>query len=129
MQPKRKFAHEKYTRPPVGWRQSQTNSEEVPSSENRHLPESNQMVVISEGVYEGDVVEGVRYPSPKHMSGWWLTTNRYDGDIKSLKTVHFRHIAETRPDLSGFLGLPVGYRFFSGDGATWFDRAVADSES
>ncbi|WP_207221120.1 immunity protein Imm33 domain-containing protein [Pseudoduganella lutea] len=92
------------------------------------LPRSDQLVVISDGVYEGDAVEGVRYPSPEHMSGWWLTTDRYDGDIKSLKTVHFYHIAQFRPDLNDFLGLAFGYRFFSGDGRTWFDQKVADSE-
>ena len=95
---------------------------------DRPLPALDQLVVMSEGVYEGDVVEGVRYPSPEHMSGWWLTTNRYDGDIKSLKTVHFSHIAEKRPDITDFLRLPYGYRFFSGDGSTWFDQKVADAE-
>lgn len=98
------------------------------SQQDRQLPAPDQLVVISEGVYDGDVVEGVRYPSPKHMSGWWLTTNRYDGDITSLKTVHFAHIAEKRPDISDFLRLPFGYRFFSGDGSTWFDQKVADAE-
>jgi hypothetical protein len=108
---------------------SNSKFHDVSSPENWLLPKPDQLVVISEGVYEGDMVEGVRYPSPKHMSGWWLTTDRYDGNIKSLKTVHFHHITERRPDLSGFLGLPFGYRFFSGDGHTWFDQAVADAEA
>jgi hypothetical protein len=34
--------------------------------EGRNLPSLEQLVVISDGVYEGDVVEGVRYPSPEH---------------------------------------------------------------
>lgn len=104
-----------------------SKSQEHAGPEDRHFPEPDQLVVISDGVYEGDVVEGVRYPSPILMSGWWLTTDRYDGDIKSLKTVHVRHICELRPDLSKFLGLPFGYRFFSGDGQTWFDEKVANS--
>lgn len=95
---------------------------------DEHLPKPDQLVVISDGVYEGDTVEGVRYPSPQHMSGWWLTTDRYDGDIKSLRTVHFRHVAEARPDLVGFLKLPFGYRFFSGNGDAWFDQKVAESK-
>jgi len=107
---------------------SSSKSQERSSPENRHLPKPDQLVVISEGVYEGDVVEGVRYPSPEHMSGWWLTTNRYDGDIKSLKSVHFHHVAECRPDLFDFFGLLFGHCFFSGDGHTWLDRAVAASE-
>jgi hypothetical protein len=93
---------------------------------DEHLPKPDQLVVISDGVFEGDIVEGVRYPSPQHMSGRWLTTDRYNGDIKSLRTVHFHHVTESRPDLMGFLKLPFGYRFFSGD--AWFDQKVADSE-
>ncbi len=95
---------------------------------DEQLPKCHQMVVISDGVYEGDAVEGVRYPSPQHMSGWWLTTDRYNGDVGSLRTVHFHHIAEHRLDLLEFLKLPIGYRFFSTSGATWFDHKVADAE-
>ena len=76
---------------------------------------ASQMVVISKGIYEGVVpVEGVRYASPKHMSGWWLTTDEYDGDINSLNTVHFKHVVEHRPELAIYMALPVGYRFLLG---------------
>lgn len=92
-------------------------------------PRLNQMVVISDGVYDGDVVEGVRYPSPEHMSGWWLTTDRFNGDTSTLKTVHAHHISARRPDLVKFLALPFGYRFFSPQSDVWFDQKVANSES
>ncbi|WP_143694913.1 immunity protein Imm33 domain-containing protein [Variovorax sp. JS1663] len=88
-------------------------------------PRPDQMVVISDGVYEGDNVEGVRYASPSHMSGWWLTTDRYNGKIESLKTVHAHHVSAKRPDLAKFLALPNGYRFFSPTGAVWFDEKAA----
>lgn len=91
-------------------------------------PRPDQMIVISEGVYEGDPVEGVRYPSPPHMSGWWLTTDRYNDDINSLKTVHSHHVTEKRPDLVRFLALPSGYRFFSTEGNVWFDEEAAKEE-
>jgi len=84
-------------------------------------PRPDQMVAISDGVYEGDAVEGVRYGSPPHMSGWWLTTNRFDGDIKSLKVVHLFHLTENRPDLAKYLALPYGYRFSSQEDEVWFD--------
>ncbi|WP_373657763.1 hypothetical protein [Acinetobacter baumannii] len=33
--------------------------------------ELDQLVVVSNGVLEGEIpIEGVRYRSPKHMSGW-----------------------------------------------------------
>lgn len=88
----------------------------------------NQMVVISQGVYEGMPVEGVRYPSPNHMSGWWLTTDDYDGDANSLKTVHYCHIQKARPDIAIYMALPFGYRFQIGgsDESVWFDQTVAN---
>lgn len=93
-----------------------------------HPPRPDQMVVISEGVYEGDDVEGVRYASPPHMSGWWITTDRYDGNVESLRTVHAHHLSALRPDLAKFLALPHGYRFFSPTGETWFDEKVAKAK-
>ncbi|MGH1542602.1 MAG: immunity protein Imm33 domain-containing protein [Arenicella sp.] len=92
---------------------------------------NEQLVVISDGVYEGDPVEGVRYQSPKHMTGWWVTTDRYNGDVDSLKTVHFSHIIEKRPDLAIYMALPSGYRFILGgaDDSVWFDEVVAKEPS
>lgn len=80
------------------------------------VPLHDQLMVISDGVFEGDAVEGVRYPSPEHMSGWWITTDRYNGDTQTLKTVHAHHVAEHRPDLVKFLALPFGYRFHEASG-------------
>ena len=91
--------------------------------------ELKQMVAISKGIYEGVTpVEGVRYPSPEHMSGWWLTTNEYNGDISSLVTVHFEHIIEKRPELAIYMALPFGYRFNLGGESenVWFDQKVAN---
>ncbi|WP_259368131.1 MULTISPECIES: hypothetical protein [unclassified Colwellia] len=72
-------------------------------------------------------MEGVRYPSPEHMSGWWLTTDEYDGNIDSLVTVHFQHIIEKRPELALYMALPFGYRFNLGGESehVWFDQEVA----
>ncbi|WP_054508711.1 hypothetical protein [Chryseobacterium sp. ERMR1:04] len=75
------------------------------------FPNFSQMIVISKGVYEGKDIEAIRYDSPEHMSGWWLITDDYDDDIKSLMTVHFYHVAFKRPDILKYLALPFGYRF------------------
>ena len=89
-----------------------------------------QMVVISDGVYEGMPVEGVRYPSPEHMSGWWLTTDSYNSDVSTLKTVHFHHIQEQRPDIVIYMALPFGYRFQLGgtDDRVWFDEEISKED-
>lgn len=89
-------------------------------------PRHSQLAAISAGVLEGEPVEGVRYPSPAHMSGWWLTTDRYDGNIASLTTQHLHHVTAARPDLAQYLALPYGYRFAIQDREyVWFDRKVA----
>lgn len=88
-----------------------------------------QLVVISDGVYDSSIpLEGIRYPSPEHMSGWWLTTDRYNGDTDTLITVHFHHIYSKRPDIAIYMALPFGYRFLLGgdDEYVWYDEAIVE---
>lgn len=80
------------------------------------FPNFNQSVVISDGVYEGKDIEGIRYDAPQDESGWYLITDDYNDDIKSLKMVHFYHVAFKRPDIMKYLALPFGYRFFMENG-------------
>jgi hypothetical protein len=91
-------------------------------------PNAEQLIVISDGVFEGEDVQGVRYPSPGHMSGWWITTDRYDGNVSSLKTVHAYHLTAKRPDLAKFIALAYGYRFYSDNGEVRFDPKVVDGD-
>ena len=91
----------------------------------------NQLVVISNGVLEGErPVEGVRYKSPSHMSGWWLTTDQYNDDINTLKNIHFAHMILKRPDIAVYLALPFGYRFILGheNENVWLDTTIQDKE-
>ncbi|HBV15856.1 MAG TPA: hypothetical protein DEB71_11010 [Chryseobacterium carnipullorum] len=81
-----------------------------------HFPTFNQSIVISDGVYEGKDIEGIRYDSPQDESGWYLITDDYNDDIKSLKMAHFYHVAFARPDILKYLALPFGYRFLMGNG-------------
>lgn len=87
------------------------------------FPNFNQSVVISDGVYEGKDIEGIRYDSPQNESGWYLITDDYNDDIKSLKVVHFYHVAFARPDILKYLALPFGYRFIMENGK---NRIVKD---
>ncbi|HYM16109.1 MAG TPA: hypothetical protein VEZ14_11165 [Dehalococcoidia bacterium] len=93
-------------------------------------PHPSQLVSISAGVREGDAVDGVRYPSPRHMSGWWLSTDRYDGDVRTMMVEHIYHVAIRRPDLVCFLALPPGWRFSTlSHGKAWFDEGAAREPS
>ena len=88
-----------------------------------HYARTDQMVAVSDEVLSGGTpIEGVRYPSPDHMSGWWITTDSYNGDTSTLKTVHMGHIIAARNDVPAFLALPFGYRFrMDSETNVWFD--------
>lgn len=91
-------------------------------------PRPDKLTVISKGVLEGLPVQGVRYPSPDHMSGWWMTTDQYDGDTNSLRREHTHHITAARPDLAKYLALPEGFRFdLSVKEDVWLDENVASA--
>lgn len=92
------------------------------------FPTFGQKIVISKGVYEGCGVDAVRYSSPKHMTGWWVTTDLYDGNIESLMTVYFYNLAFKRPDILKYFALPFGYRFYITDEEkdVWFDGKVLE---
>jgi hypothetical protein len=84
--------------------------------------------MVSKGVLEGEAVQGVRYPSPSHMSGWWITTDQYDGNAKSLSREHIYHLTHARPDLAKYIALSFGFCFNLEDGErVYFDQEVANS--
>lgn len=93
-------------------------------------PRPDQMIVISDGVYEGATpLEGVRYPSPDHMCGWWLSTDEFEKN-RQMKPVHLQHLLAKRFELAHFLALPFGHRFRVEDGeksAVWFDGTVLEA--
>lgn len=90
------------------------------------IPKIGQKITVSKEIYEGSEVNGVRYESPSHMSGWYLTSNEYNGDIKTLVVDHLYHILNERPDLVKFLALPVGYRFYKEKQTemVWLDETI-----
>jgi len=92
-------------------------------------PRPDKLVVISNGVFEGDFVHGTRYPSPDHMSGWWVLTDRWDGETRSLRTEHLYHLTARRPELAKYLALPFGFMFDLRHGESIaFDKAIANQK-
>lgn len=92
-----------------------------------NIPKIGQKVAISKEIYDGSEVNGVRYDAPQHMSGWYLTSNSFDGDVNTLIVDYLYHILKERPDIAKFLALPSGYRFYKdGEGHNiWFDPEVS----
>ena len=93
-------------------------------------PRPDQLAAIDEGVFQGLPVQGVRYPSPEHMSGWWITTDAYGG-VESLKTHHMYHVTARRPDIAKYVALPFGFALDLRElerEHVWYDPEVAASE-
>lgn len=94
-------------------------------------PHASDFAAVSKGVLEGGMLlEGVRYPARHGQSGWYLTTDLYNGDSSTLKVMHLEHVTAARPDLIALIGLPFGYRFeVSPEGqAIWYDPEVGNAE-
>lgn len=90
-------------------------------------PRPDQLTVVDEGTLRGLPVQGVRYVSPDHMSGWWITTDAYDGNVSTLRHEHSSHITAARPELAKYLALPCGFRFdLSSHEDVWYDEKAVD---
>ena len=89
-------------------------------------PIITQKIVISEGIETEYPIEGVRYDVDGKMSGWWITTDLYNGDISSLKQIEFHQLYLVRPELIKYLALSTGFRFFLEETKddVWFDQEV-----
>jgi RHS repeat-associated protein len=74
-----------------------------------------QMIALSPHVLDGkEKLEGIRYKGTDVMSGWWIFTSDYDGqidDFASMHPTHTFHALRARPDIARFLGLPQGFAF------------------
>ncbi|WPQ60136.1 hypothetical protein SIO70_17485 [Chitinophaga sancti] len=75
------------------------------------LPNLNQKIAVDNGTLGGEEVQGIRYDAPPHMSGWYITSDSYNGDINSLNVIDLFSFVPRRRDLIQFLALPVGYSF------------------
>lgn len=87
-------------------------------------------VACSEGVLEGRLpIAGARYRYGEKMSGWFLSTDLYDGTSKTANVHHAYHVTAARPELTKYLALPPGFRFELGaDTRIWFDPELATEE-
>ena len=75
------------------------------------VPLFTQKIAISSGVLEGKNVQGIRYDEPNHMSGWYITTDEYDGNIANMRVIELQNLVVKRKDLLQFLALPAGFFF------------------
>lgn len=90
-------------------------------------PHPLSLIACSDGVLEGrHAVGGIRYRFSGKMSGWFLSTELYDGATATVKLHHAHHVTAARPELAKYLALAPGYRFEDGLNArVWYDSSIA----
>jgi hypothetical protein len=92
-------------------------------------PGGDTMLAVSDGVWEGRDLTAARYVAPEHMSGWWLTTDLYDGNVESIHPEHAYHAVARRPEIVPYLALPAGFWFRTGgEVEVGFDRALLEDD-
>jgi hypothetical protein len=96
-------------------------------------PSPFQLAAVDPGILSGGPARGERYPSPEHMSGWYLLQSAGERpEVASLRILHLHHVVLERPDLAAFLALPPGHRFRqpsepSQPTRIWFDAKLIDA--
>jgi hypothetical protein len=91
-------------------------------------PRPDKLAAVAAGVFEGDPVDAARFVPDGKMSGWCFFTDRYDGNIRSLKYEHLYHVTACRPDLAKYLALKPGFCFdLHEPERVWFDVGAAAS--
>ena len=93
-------------------------------------PSFFSLTSLDDGVVNGRAIRGIRYKPIGAMSGWWLTSDVYDGTNARMRNEHTSHLADICPSIIQFLALPVGYCFYSSraNSQYWFDEEVAREE-
>jgi hypothetical protein len=89
-------------------------------------PLPNQLIAVSNGALSNiGNIDGVRYSAPDHMSGWYITGEEYDNDIKSLRLIHAVELIEINPNIAIYLGLENNFRFnLSDEIKVWRDDTI-----
>lgn len=75
-------------------------------------------------------VNGLRHPPTENTTGWYIWAGQGDlpSDPDVFVPLHAEHLAEWRPEVLKFLGLPPGWRFLT-DGQyedVWEDPSLLD---
>lgn len=71
-------------------------------------------------------LNGLRHPSDRETSGWYIWAGEYSSADDFFEPVHVSHLYEMCPLIIKFLGLAPGWRFLlAGEHVdVWFDNAL-----
>ncbi|WP_254561649.1 immunity protein Imm33 domain-containing protein [Dyadobacter diqingensis] len=62
---------------------------------------------------EKDPINGLRHPSEKGTTGWFIWTGEYSEAEDFFLPICAEHLLQQRPEIIKYLGLDIGYRFLA----------------
>ncbi|MBK7634671.1 MAG: hypothetical protein IPJ13_10520 [Saprospiraceae bacterium] len=72
------------------------------------FPHFGEMIAVSEG-YDNSKISCERHERESTDCGWYITSDLYNGDYKSMKLIHFSHFAIVHYDVLEYFSLPAGF--------------------
>lgn len=90
-------------------------------------PINKKLIVGVSDNLSTDPVNGLRHPSEKGTTGWFIWTGEYSESEDFFKPICAEHLLKKRPDIIKFLGLDIGFRFLcdkSGYQDVWYDDSL-----
>lgn len=72
-----------------------------------------------------DPIHGLRHPSDKGTTGWFIWTGDYSEAEDFFKPICAEHLLQIRPQIIKYLGLDIGFRFLSDNNGyedVWYDE-------
>jgi len=76
-----------------------------------------------------DPINGLRHPSEKGTTGWFIWTGEYSEADDFFQPICAEHLLQQRPDIIKYLGLVIGFRFLADRNNyedIWFDEKLGN---
>jgi hypothetical protein len=86
----------------------------------------NLRVGVSENL-TADPIHGLRHPSDKGTTGWFIWTGEYSEANDFFKPMCAEHLLQIRPEIIKYLGLDIGFRFLADNNGyedVWYDETL-----
>ena len=90
-------------------------------------PINKKLNVGASANLDKDPINGLRHPSEKGTTGWFIWTGEYSEADDFFQPICAEHLLQKRPDIIKYLGLDIGFRFLSdrnGYEDIWFDEKL-----
>lgn len=94
---------------------------------SRWIPINKNLKVGASEKLMFDPINGLRHPSDKGTTGWFIWTGEYSGADNFFKPMCAEHLLQIKPQIIKYLGLNVGFRFLTDNNGyedVWHDETL-----